>query len=661
MQQQVQNVPIGLVLIATSFLASPTVSAQSIALTERADFDLVRGMPDGHFHLANDIDFGPDAFEPIGSVDAPFTGVLDGRRHSLSNLYIEGLCDPGPITFQNLGEFTGEENRGLFAVTDGATILDLELRDVRVSGYLMVGSFVGRAQRTHIERCAATGVVLGNEQVGGLVGYLGDGHVFQCWTDVEVDFCPLPEPVHLGKWTGGLIGHAHPFRLPGRGPDSEGDGSIILHSYTLGSTRGRQVVGGVIGNLHGSTADHCFAIGNVEATQGFSGGFAGYLQVEPGIGKNPEPVPTVATHCHAHGMVTAVENPAFLGGPVDGQAGTTTNGGFIGYIEGGLDPASGLPLQDIARSAARGDCETLEQTAGLTMPTGGFVGFTETETLVRRSFANGSLSALAHQSAGGFVGWGEGLIVDSTAHGDVIANNRCGGFGGQIAGTQGGVGDGPPGPFDGAFERCASYGDSRAISADFQDVGGVAGFAGYLFAFVRIEDCEAHGSAETLDGWGGGFVGHMAAATIERCASFGPVRSNGNHCGGFGARTRLADGTEIRDCYSHSTVIANGASSIGGFLGSAMATAMIERCYSKGLVISNAGNVGGFVGSANSLLTFADCYWDRESSGQEGPPEPGRTPATTEEMQQKATYSGWDFLSTWGIREGKSYPFLFAR
>ncbi|HVV67702.1 MAG TPA: hypothetical protein VHE99_01510 [Gammaproteobacteria bacterium] len=66
---------------------------------------------------------------------------------------------------------------------------------------------------------------------------------------------------------------------------------------------------------------------------------------------------------------------------------------------------------------------------------------------------------------------------------------------------------------------------------------------------------------------------------------------------------------------------------------------------------------GGLLGkNVGSVLNLPNNYWDKQSSGQSN--SAGGIGKTTAEMLQKSTYNGWDFVNTWGINEGKSYPFL---
>ena len=87
----------------------------------------------------------------------------------------------------------------------------------------------------------------------------------------------------------------------------------------------------------------------------------------------------------------------------------------------------------------------------------------------------------------------------------------------------------------------------------------------------------------------------------------------------------------------------------------------LQRAYAAGEV--NGGtNVGGLVGY--NLGEVTESYWDIDTTDQstgtgfsnnlfeaEG--------KSTPDMQQQATFNGWNFSTVWSIEEGHDYPRLF--
>jgi len=131
-----------------------------------------------HYVLVKDIDLDPnlpggqvfdravimrasrssERFGP-GPLTEAFTGTFNGNGHLIRNLSISGT-----------------EHLGLFsAIGQGAEVYDLGLVDVQVTGTGdYVGALVGRCAGT-VTHCYSTGMVAGNNAVGGLVGF-NDAH-----------------------------------------------------------------------------------------------------------------------------------------------------------------------------------------------------------------------------------------------------------------------------------------------------------------------------------------------------------------------------------------------------------------------------------------------------------------------------------------------------
>ncbi|MHC4328422.1 MAG: GLUG motif-containing protein [Planctomycetota bacterium] len=147
-----------------------------------------------HFKLMTDIDFSgylydraviaPDMIDSgLQHEGMPFTGVLDGNGHAISNLTIEG-----------------NSFLGLFGYLDSDAIvsnLSIEAADVNgISDF--VGSLAGFIYGNIVE-CCCTGNVSGNDDVGGLVGSntIG-GNITNCYSTVTVNG---------NEKVGGLVGY----------------------------------------------------------------------------------------------------------------------------------------------------------------------------------------------------------------------------------------------------------------------------------------------------------------------------------------------------------------------------------------------------------------------------------------------------------------------
>jgi hypothetical protein len=145
------------------------------------------------------------------------------------------------------------------------------------------------------------------------------------------------------------------------------------------------------------------------------------------------------------------------------------------------------------------------------------------------------------------------------------------------------------------------------------------------------------------------------SATISNCYSTGSVTATNSSYGGLiGAAQR----TILSDCYSTASV-SGPANQAGGLLGQLRyAEGSMTNCYSAGLVSASGASVGGLVGYSDAGTTISDCFWDTQTSGQTT--SAVGTGKTTAEMKQQATFTNWDFTTTWDIDgvTNNGYPFL---
>jgi len=104
-----------------------------------------------HFELGNNIELSGQIWESIGFYDdndsstrIPFTGSFDGNNYKIQNLAVENTS----LT----------TSTGMFAHTDGATIVNLVLENFDIRGHRKVG-FVGTAFNTTLTDVSLTGTV----------------------------------------------------------------------------------------------------------------------------------------------------------------------------------------------------------------------------------------------------------------------------------------------------------------------------------------------------------------------------------------------------------------------------------------------------------------------------------------------------------------------
>ena len=103
-----------------TLLAQPAHAAHAAckAITNVDELQAISSDLSGNYCLVNDLDAGSKTdFAPIGDTQ-PFTGRLNGKGHTISNL-----------TITSANSFVG-----LFGLTDGAVITDLNLLNAKVTG-----------------------------------------------------------------------------------------------------------------------------------------------------------------------------------------------------------------------------------------------------------------------------------------------------------------------------------------------------------------------------------------------------------------------------------------------------------------------------------------------------------------------------------------------
>lgn len=128
---------------------------------------------DGNYALRNGIgaiSTVDNSFTPIGDSAKPFTGKLDGLAGNVDGIdfAIFDLHVTGSNTI-------GQDNLGLFGVTQNAEIRNVLLTGGEVSGSgNNIGALVGLAQNTTIENVRNSINVTGGNNVGGIVGKVED-------------------------------------------------------------------------------------------------------------------------------------------------------------------------------------------------------------------------------------------------------------------------------------------------------------------------------------------------------------------------------------------------------------------------------------------------------------------------------------------------------
>ena len=564
-----------------------------------------------HFKLMADLDlsnFGT-TFKIIGTAWVkPFAGVFDGDGHAISNFE----CNAPDVYSVGLFGYVRGEN---------AQIKNLRLIDPVIYAETEddVGPLIGCIYIGTVTACSVeNGIVLGNENVGGLVGKNSNrGSITKCYSTATVSGatgvgglvgenfgkitnCYSTGSVSGNEKIGGLVGN-------GYNPDS------ITNCYSTARVSGMKSVGGLVGTTNrakwsfwdietSGQTDSGGGTGKTTAEMQTASTFIGYWGCDPvwtidegadyprlAWQNIPGELITKSSYAEGSGtqedpyLIYSAEQLNMIGlfpcdwdkhfklmADIDLSEYTGTEFNIIGYRVGVLSPDN-EPFKGVfdgnGRTISNFNYSSTEWELYI-----GIFGYTERATLENLYLIDPNINVERGTYVGSLVGWSEyGTITACNVQGgNIWGASEVGGLVGNNHGT---------------ISECASL---TAVTGDSR-IGGLVGYNSY------------------------GGIGH---------------------------------------CYSLSNV--TGTTSVGGLVGTCGSQATIVHCYSAGSV-QGTENVGGLLGS-NGQGEILYCFWDIETSGQLD--SAGGEGKTTAEMQTASTFIGWGPYAVWIIAEGLDYPRL---
>ncbi len=154
----------------------------------------------------------------------------------------------------------------------------------------------------------------------------------------------------------------------------------------------------------------------------------------------------------------------------------------------------------------------------------------------------------------------------------------------------------------------------------------------------------------------GGLVGQLTNGTLQGASSSASVTGLSNVGGLAGT---VQNGT-LADAYSTGSVtgtISNSSAFAGGLVGNVFDSATLTNTYASGRVRGYTATGGLIGGTFLSTISFANSYWDVNSTGQLSSAS-GGTAITSANARSQATYGGFDFANTWVMFEGDTRPML---
>jgi len=504
------------------------------------------------YRLTGDIDAsgtsswnGGNGFVPVGNASSPFTGSLDGDGHVVTGLTVDN---------------TSKSDMGLLGNASGATVQDIGVENVDVSGDQFVGGLAGAFEGT-ITNSYATGEVFGRAIAGGLVGGFRGGDISDSNTDVFV------EGETGGDFGfGGFVGGS--YDADTSSTILEGDEANITNSYAEGKVNGSDncCVGGFSGVLTSSGAsevvrvENSYSTGNVSATGCCVGGFAGNPGSTGGGGQ-------------------LYYNSSYATGNVDAK----------GCCIGGF---SGLPFENVTFI----DSYATGRVDGTGCCIGGFGGYVSENSEIESSYSTGYVNGTGC-CIGGHVG---GAATGSDINNSYSTGNVKG-AGGEIGGFAGTV--------------RVNITNSVALGSVSSEDGSnsVGGFIGRMSSFnpVTVEDSFAAGNVLATGDNVGGFIGDteevLAELIIRESFASGNVTGNDSVGGFVGLHSIASNSPEIDEVYSIGIPTATNASASyeGGLVGQNDSGGPITNSYwdeeTSGTSVSDGG-----VALTTSQMTGAD-------------------------------------------------------
>lgn len=432
---------------AGQYAYRPVMAAKGSICTPQ-DLDNIRNDLTGHYVQVCDIDLAGYDFQPIGSLvrcgsdGIPFTGTYDGNGHSIRNW-----------NYQN----PTRDTVGLFAYTINATLRNVRLINVNVSGHTCVGALIGKQKGGSVSWSFSSGHVNGTNIIGGLIGWVSsNGAAFES----SIMRASSSAQVSGQMTTGGLIGRMEDAAATNVGQLSE--------SRATGRVYGYRIAGGLVASVSGANVTNSWASGDVYA----EGGAGGLVDAA---------TRSTLRNCHASGNIIA--------GPRTQDAYVGELGGLVGV----------LTSATIVSCWASGNIMTSYDervTDGLVGRDGGLVG-QMWGSVINDSYATGSVDGLVwYDYIGGLVGLvGNSTIAHSYAMGNVSGRYNIGGLAGKH-------GDSDPDDTGGLIV------DSYAGGSVSGTGSGVGGLVGEYVTPARIVNSYAIGRVQGSGyGWFGGLVG----------------------------------------------------------------------------------------------------------------------------------------------------------
>lgn len=252
-------------------------AASPYIVSNETHLNNVRNYLNSHFIQVNDIDLtsyqSGSGWLPIGNKTTPFCGVYNGNGFRIRNLKIDR---------------PNNNDIGLFGVIKGVSttslsrLIDIHVEYVDIVGNENVGGLLGVIDNNHntqILLCSVEGgSVYGKRNLGGLIGAaLGtktgpatysQTDIGSCFTSVNVRY-----DAHVNNFPniGGVVGYVYRGQLN----NCYSIGNIYAVNYSGTNTYVAEFVGGLIGSINQGYVYNCFSASAIFGVNNHIGGLIG--------------------------------------------------------------------------------------------------------------------------------------------------------------------------------------------------------------------------------------------------------------------------------------------------------------------------------------------------------------------------------------------------
>ncbi|NUF62180.1 filamentous hemagglutinin N-terminal domain-containing protein [Acinetobacter bereziniae] len=574
---------------------------------------------------------GYKGFQPIGDLNNPFTGQLDGLGHTIIDLniyrptqdYIGLIGYANNAQIRNIGllgnGFAGRDYvGGLVGRLVGGGLNNVYTSN-RATGKSFVGGLVG-ANSGSIDSAYAAGLISGEHAVGGLVGE-NNGNIKNTYTNGSVS--------GKNQDVGGLIGI------------NRGN---VNNAYATGEVSAPSSVGGLIGtNLSGTVQNGYW---NIETTgQNSSAAGQGLSTLQMFQKDNMQGFDFDATWGNGNNQTTPYlkhlsGNKVFNKNDLPASTITTTNRPALYSAILTLNQ-----LQDIAKYPYGKFLIGNNIDASETVDWNGGAGFKPIGDITRYDF-NGVLDGLGHTI---------NKLTINRPNTDFVGLIGAGGR-----------------------TKIMNLG---IIDANISGRLSSGVLAGYLFGTNSSHEISNVYTTGTFSGCSAGFcggiVGILGGAENKLSNSFSSVNINTNSSqygavGGLVGSVGDNQKATIENSY-YTGNINSLADNVGGILGGSSPNSIIniDNTYVTG-TIKGKSNVGNIVGEGNTTTNINNSFWNQDTTGQSlaiGNSQGSLVNTlglTTTQMQDLNTFknAGWDVDDAggtgkvWRIYAGQTTPFL---